>query len=47
MPRGAIAFHDVEVWSGVTRFYRELLASSRGWKEVCQVRSLRIVQRLE
>ncbi len=41
---GLIAFHDVGVWPGVTRFYEELLAEGR-WRERSKVRSLRIVGR--
>jgi hypothetical protein len=39
-----MAFHDVGVWPGVTAFYDGLL-SARTWREVTQVRSLRVVQR--
>ena len=41
---GLVAFHDVGVWTGVTRFYKELLAEGR-WRERAKVRSLRVVGR--
>ena len=37
-------FHDVGAWEGVTRFYQELMASSRALKEVCAINSLRVVR---
>ena len=42
---GVVAFHDVEVWPGVTKFYKQLLAGGR-WRERAKVHSLRIVARL-
>jgi glycosyltransferase involved in cell wall biosynthesis len=45
VPGGIIAFHDVEVWPGVTQMYREFTASNPGWKEFFKVRSLWGVQR--
>lgn len=41
---GLMAFHDVGVWPGVTKFYDDFLAAG-AWREVMRVRSLRIVQR--
>jgi hypothetical protein len=41
---GLIAFHDVGVWPGVSRFYSELVAEGR-WRERAKIRSLRIVGR--
>ncbi len=41
---GLVAFHDVGVWPGVTRFYKELLGEGT-WRERAKVRSLRIVAR--
>lgn len=34
VPGGIIVFHDIEVFEGVTRFYRELLASDQGYKQL-------------
>jgi hypothetical protein len=42
---GIMAFHDVDVWPGVTREYRKFLVSNPSWKEIFKVRSLRMVQR--
>jgi glycosyltransferase involved in cell wall biosynthesis len=44
--QGLVAFHDVDVWPGVTEFYTGLLAAG-GWREFLRVRSLRVVQRAE
>lgn len=41
---GLVAFHDIGVWPGVTRFYEELLAEGR-WHERTKARSLRVVGR--
>jgi hypothetical protein len=41
---GLVAFHDIGAWTGVTRFYEELLAEGR-WRERAKVRSLRVVGR--
>jgi predicted O-methyltransferase YrrM len=41
---GLVAFHDVGVWPGVTRYYEEMLAEGR-WRERAKVRSLRVVAR--
>jgi MMP 1-O-methyltransferase len=41
---GLLAFHDVSVWPGVTRFYEELIAGGK-WRERARVRSLRVVAR--
>jgi glycosyltransferase involved in cell wall biosynthesis len=46
VPGGIMIFHDVHVWPGLTEFYRELLRISHLWKEVCKIRSMRMVQRL-
>jgi hypothetical protein len=35
---GLIAFHDVGVWPGVSRFYSELVAEGR-WRERAKIRS--------
>jgi glycosyltransferase involved in cell wall biosynthesis/predicted O-methyltransferase YrrM len=43
---GLMAFRDIHVSPGVTDFYRDLLAAKLFWKEVCKVRSLRIVRRM-
>lgn len=44
VPGGVVCFHDVDVWPGVTRFYRELTQDSR-YREVAAVRSLRAVEK--
>jgi predicted O-methyltransferase YrrM len=41
---GLIAFHDVDQWAGVTRFYAELLEAGT-WRECAKVMSLRVVRR--
>jgi len=41
---GLIAFHDVEVWPGVTQFYKELIGHGK-WRERACVHSLRVVAR--
>jgi predicted O-methyltransferase YrrM len=41
---GLVAFHDVGVWPGISRFYAELIGEGR-WRERAKVRSLRIVRR--
>ncbi len=45
VPGGLIAFHDVEVWPGVTRFYRELMREA-AYREVAVVRSLRVIEKV-
>ena len=45
VPAGFMALHDVDVWTGVTQLYRELLAANSVWKEVAKVRTLRLLQR--
>jgi predicted O-methyltransferase YrrM len=43
---GIMAFHDVDVWPGVTQFYREFVGVHPNWKQVCTILSLRMVQRV-
>jgi predicted O-methyltransferase YrrM len=43
---GIMAFHDVDVWPGVTQFYREFVGLNANWKQVCTILSLRMVQRV-
>jgi predicted O-methyltransferase YrrM len=45
IPGGIICFHDINHWAGVTRFYRELMASSGLFQELTAIQSLRIIQR--
>jgi len=46
-PRGYIAFHDIDAWPGVTRFYNELMApGQKTFKEMFVACTLRVVQRL-
>jgi predicted O-methyltransferase YrrM len=42
---GLIAFHDVDGWPDVTRFYRALLLANGGYVEVLQIGSLGVVQK--
>jgi Flp pilus assembly protein TadD len=43
---GYVVFHDIEVWDGVTRFYKELKSHSKEFVEVFTVMSLRVMQRI-
>ena len=43
---GIICFHDIGDWEGCTKFYKELILSSKEVKEVGSVGSLRVVQKL-
>ncbi len=46
-PGGLVAFHDVGVWAGVTRFYEALMADpASGVRGLFAVGSLRVVQRV-
>lgn len=45
--RGCVAFHDIGPWEGVTRFYNELLATNKNWKEVASSVYVRVVQRVK
>src|SRR5262249_34762617 len=45
VPAGLVCFHDIEVWPGVTRFYKELLSRSAELQEVAVVRSVRVVHK--
>ncbi len=44
-PGGMIAFHDINQWEGVTRFYHALLACTKEYTEVLVVGSLHVIQR--
>jgi MMP 1-O-methyltransferase len=43
VPGGVIAFHDVEEWPGVTRFYRGLISVASGYTEAFRIASLAVV----
>lgn len=43
---GLIAFHDIGHWDGVTQFYRDLLATTREFKEIVGIGGLNIVERI-
>lgn len=45
-PMGLVAFHDVNVWPGVTQFVRELTQSPGPWQFIGQFHSLAVVQRV-
>ena len=42
---GMICFHDIGPWPGVTRFYQELMQSTKQFKEQLTVQSIRAIQR--
>lgn len=44
---GIICFHDVGEWEGCTKFYEELILSSKEVKEIGSVGTLRVVQKLK
>lgn len=44
---GIICFHDIGAWEGCTKFYEELLQSSKEVKEIGSVGTLRVVQKLK
>jgi predicted O-methyltransferase YrrM len=46
IPGGVIAFHDVGVWPGVTRFHEELLRPGQNLREVQRTGTLRVFQRV-
>lgn len=43
---GLIGFHDVNVWPGVTQFYKELMGSGQGYLEIMGVNTLKVVQKV-
>lgn len=45
VPGGMIAFHDINGWEGVTRFYHALLATTKQYREVLAIGSLHVIQR--
>jgi predicted O-methyltransferase YrrM len=47
VPGGVICFHDIGQWPGVTQFYRELMQSTKLFKERFTVQSIRAIQRQE
>jgi hypothetical protein len=47
VPGGMIGFHDIGSWPGVTRFYQELMQSTKQFKERLAVQSIRAIQRQE
>lgn len=46
VPKGAICFHDIGVWPGVTRCYEEILASDTAYRVQASFESLRILEKL-
>lgn len=42
---GLIAFHDIGHWDGVTQFYRDLLATTKEFREIVGVGGLNIIER--
>ena len=44
VPEGLIAFHDIEGWPGVTRYYHELMAQGE-FECLLEMKSLRVVRR--
>jgi len=46
VPGGIMAFHDIDVSPGVTRFYGEFRRSDQSWKDVGSILSLRLMQRV-
>lgn len=45
VPGGVIVFHDVGHFEGVTRFYRELLKTSREYLEVIDISGMAVVEK--
>jgi predicted O-methyltransferase YrrM len=43
--KGYVIFHDVDVWSGVTKFYNELIHSTNEFMEILSIMSLRVIQK--
>lgn len=43
---GLVCFHDIHHWPGVTQFYEELMPSSKDFREIATVRSLKVIQRV-
>jgi predicted O-methyltransferase YrrM len=43
---GVIALHDISVFIGVTRFYRELMAGDHPYREIMKVKSLAIINKI-
>lgn len=46
VPGGLIAFHDIGHWEGVTRFYQELLETTKEFREIVGVAGLCVVERI-
>lgn len=44
---GIIALHDISVFKGVTRFYRELMAGGHPYREIMKVKSLAIIKKID
>ena len=44
VPDGLVAFHDIEIFPGVTAYYQELTAEG-AWREILSIGSLRVVTR--
>jgi predicted O-methyltransferase YrrM len=44
--RGYVGFHDVGWWPGVTRFYKELMESTREYEKAFEVVSLHAIQKV-
>lgn len=45
-PRGCVAFHDINSWEGVTRYFGELLQEEKNFKQVFEAGTIRVVQRI-
>ncbi|BBO79781.1 hypothetical protein DSCO28_03470 [Desulfosarcina ovata subsp. sediminis] len=43
---GIIAFHDVTVWNGVTRFYRQLLSANNCYYEIMRINTLGVIKKI-
>ncbi|MCS6852737.1 MAG: glycosyltransferase [Gemmataceae bacterium] len=46
VPHGLVLFHDVGVWPGVTRFYAEVRAHRKVWREHPKVFSMGILEKI-
>jgi predicted O-methyltransferase YrrM len=44
---GLIAFHDIDIWPGVTKFYHELINTGEAYMECLSVNTLRVIEKME
>ncbi len=42
---GIVCFHDFGGWAGVTQFYNELTATTKEYKEIAHVHSMKVIQK--